>query len=46
MLVVSFVAVQQIVAGEQSGKMVPDMAVSMKQMCVTEFLHAEKICTS
>jgi hypothetical protein len=30
-------------AEEQSDKMVTDMEVCMKQRCVTEFLHAEKI---
>ena len=30
-------------AEEQSDKMVTDMEVCMKQMCVIEFLHVEKI---
>jgi len=39
----NFVAVQQMTAEGQSGKMVSDMEVRMKQRCVIEFLHAEKI---
>jgi hypothetical protein len=34
--------VQQIAAEVQSGKMSSDMEVHTKEMCVTEFLHAEK----
>jgi hypothetical protein len=36
-------AVRQITAEEQSDKMASDMEVRMKQMCVNEYLHAEKI---
>jgi len=35
--------VQQVAAKGQSGKMVSDMEVLMKQMCGTEFLHVEKM---
>ena len=34
---------RQMTAEGQSDKMVSDMKVRMKQRCVTEFLHAEKI---
>ena len=34
---------QQVTAEGQSDKMVSDMEVCMKQRCVTEFLHAEKM---
>jgi hypothetical protein len=37
------VAVRQMTAEGQSDKMASDMEVRMKQMCVIEFLHAEKI---
>jgi len=30
----------------QSDRMASDMEASMKQRCVTEFLHTEKKCTS
>ena len=33
----------QMEAEGQSDKMVSDMEVSMKQRCVTEFLHVEKL---
>ena len=39
----NFVAVWQMTAEEQSDKMASDMEVRMKQRCVIEFLHAEKI---
>jgi 3-oxoacyl-[acyl-carrier-protein] synthase III len=39
----NFIDVQQMTAEGQSNKMVSDMAVRMKERCVTEFLHAEKI---
>jgi len=39
----NFVAVRQMTAEEQSDKMVSDMDVRMKQRCVIELLHAEKI---
>jgi hypothetical protein len=42
---VSFVAMQQIAAEEQSGKMESDMEVCTKQRYVIKFLHAEKNCT-
>ena len=38
-----FVAVWQMAAEEQSDKMASDMEVHMKQRCVIEFLHAEKM---
>jgi histone-lysine N-methyltransferase SETMAR len=37
------VAVRQMTAEGQSDKMASDMEVRMKQRCVIEFLHAEKI---
>ncbi|MEQ5179387.1 hypothetical protein [Proteus genomosp. 6] len=37
------VAVWQMVAEGQSDRMVSDMEVCMKQSCVTEFLHVEKM---
>jgi hypothetical protein len=40
---VSFIAVRQIAAEEQSGKFASDMEVRTKQICVMEFLHAEKL---
>jgi hypothetical protein len=39
----NFVAVRQMTAEEQSDKMASGMEVRMKQRCVIEFLHAEKI---
>jgi len=39
----NFVAVRQKAAEGQSDKMASDMEVRMKQRCVIEFLHAEKI---
>jgi len=39
----NFVAVRQMTAEGQSDKMASDMEVRMKQGCVIEFLHAEKI---
>ena len=39
----NFVAVRQMRAERQSDKMASDMEVRMKQTCVAEFLHAEKI---
>jgi len=39
----NFVAVRQMTAEGQSDKMASDMEVHMKQRCVIEFLHAEKI---
>ena len=41
----NFVAVRQMAAEGKSDKMASDMEERMKQRCVTEFLHAEKICT-
>ena len=38
-----FFAMQHIAAEGQSDKMVSDMQVHMKQSCVTEFLHKEKM---
>jgi len=38
-----FVAVRQMAAVGQSEKLASDMEVRMKQRCVTEFLHAQKI---
>ena len=38
-----FIALWQIAAEEQSDKMTSDMEVHMKQKCVIELLHAEKI---
>ena len=38
-----FVAVQQMAAEGLSDGIVSDMEVHMKQSCVTEFLHVEKI---
>ena len=40
------VAVWQIAAEGQSDKMVSDMEVHVKQRCVTEFLHAEKMVST
>jgi hypothetical protein len=40
---VSFVAVRQIAAEEQSDRMASDMEVHTKQRCVIDFLHADKI---
>ena len=37
------VAIGQIAAEGQPDKMMSDMEVLMKQRCVTEFLHAEKV---
>jgi hypothetical protein len=42
---VSFVAVRQIAAEEQSVKMASDAELSTKQRCVAESLHAEKIAS-
>jgi transposase len=39
----NFVAVGQMTAKRQSDKMAPGMEVCMKQRCVIEFLHVEKI---
>jgi hypothetical protein len=39
----SFVAVQQMTAEEQSDKMASDMEVQMEQRCVIEFFYVEKI---
>ena len=39
---ITLVAVRQMAAG-QSDQMVSDVEVLMKQRCVTEFLHAEKM---
>ena len=39
----NFVAVRQMTAEGQSYKMASDMEVRMKQRCVIEYLHAEKI---
>jgi hypothetical protein len=39
---VCFIAVRQIAAEEESGKMASDMEVRAKQTRVIEFLHAEK----
>jgi hypothetical protein len=39
----NFVAVQHMTAVGQSDEMASDMEVRLKQRCVTEFLHAEKI---
>ena len=39
----NFGAVRQMKAEGQSDKMASDMEVRMKQRCVTEFLHPEKI---
>ena len=38
-----FVAVQQMAVEGLSDGIVSDMEVHMKQSCVTEFLHVEKI---
>ncbi len=38
-----FVTVQEMAAEGQSDKIASDMEVWMKQRCVTEFYHAEKI---
>jgi len=38
-----FTAVQQTATEGQSDKMVSDVEVNMKQRCVTEFLHVEKM---
>ena len=38
-----FVAMWQMAAEGQSGRMVSDVEAFMKQRCVTEFLHAEKM---
>lgn len=37
-----FIAMQQTEVEKQSNKVASDMEVSMKQRCVTEFLHVEK----
>jgi hypothetical protein len=42
----NFVAVRQMTAEGQSIKMVSDMEVRMKQRCVIEFLHVEKIASN
>jgi len=39
----TFVAMRQMAAEGQSDKMASDMEVRMKQRCVIEFLHAERI---
>ena len=39
----NFVAVRQMTEEEQCDKMAADMEVLIKQRCVIEFLHAEKI---
>jgi hypothetical protein len=38
-----FVTGRQMAAEGQSDKMASDMEVHMKQSCVTEFLHADKL---
>ena len=38
-----FVAMRQMAAEGETDKMVSDMEVCMKQSCVTEFLHVEKM---
>jgi hypothetical protein len=40
---ITFVAMQQITAEDQSGKLVSDMEVHTKQRCITEFLYAANI---
>ena len=42
-IVFHFVAMRQMAAQGQSDRMVSEMEVWMKQRCVTEFLHVEKI---
>jgi len=42
-ILLHFVAVQQVAAEGQSDKMASDIKVRMKQWCVTEFFHVEKI---
>ena len=39
------VVMQQMAAEVQSDKMASDMEEHMKQRCVTEFLHVEKIAS-
>ena len=39
----NFIAVQHMEADRQSDKMMSDMEACMKQRCVTEFLHTERI---
>jgi len=39
----NFVAARQMTAEGQSDKMASDMEVRMKQRCINEFLHAEKL---
>ena len=39
----NFVAVQQMAAEGQAGKVVSDMEVCIEERCVTEFHHAEKM---
>ena len=43
---VNFVAMGQMTAEQQSDKMASEMEVRMKQRCITEFLHVEKIAPS
>ena len=44
-ILLHFAVVRQMAAEGQSDRMVSDMEVCIKQMCVTELLHAEKNCT-
>jgi len=43
---INFVAMQQMTAEGQSNKMASDMEEHVKQRCVIEFLHAEKIASN
>ena len=42
-IMLHFVSMWQMAAEEQCGKMVSNVEMQMKQRCVTEFLHAEKM---
>jgi len=42
----NFVAVRKMTIEGQSDKMASDMEVRMKQRCVIEFLHVEKIASN
>jgi hypothetical protein len=45
-ILLKFVAVRRMTAKGQSDKMTSNMEVRMKQRCVIEFLHAEKIVSN
>ena len=42
-ILLHFVAVKQMAAEGQSNRMASNMEVQMKQRCVLEFFHAEKM---